>query len=229
MPEQTLGFVESLLQKKLCPLAAEQAGCFCSTCRKIKARQHHSVIWICPEKGYTVDDVDIIFERTAFALDENEQCFFILTKAQTLTSAAANRILKVLEEPPRGYQFILLTDNLNALLPTIISRCMVTMLEQKVGLASSNPLLTFFSPDAHKRDPFSFEQELKKQHLSEGQSCDLLYELINYYIETIKSAPDNQRLSTILDFLLVRAKQPPQSGGSELFWKNMYLSWPVKK
>ena len=231
-PEQTLVFVEALLQKKLCPLAAGQPGCFCSTCRKIKAHQHHSAVWIFPEKGYTVDDVNIIFERTALALDEHENCFFILEKAQTLTSATANRILKVLEEPPCGYHFILLTDNLNALLPTIISRSMVTILEQGMGQATTNPLLTFFSPESTKRDSFGFEQELKKQHLSDGQSCDLVYELINQYSQRIKIVHEGhtyQHLSVTLEFLLKQAKKLPQSGSSELFWKNMYLSWPLKK
>lgn len=231
-PEQTIIFVESFLQKKLCPQAATQPGCFCSTCRKIKAHQHYSTVWICPEKGYTVDDVDIIFQRTALALDEHESCFFILEKAQTLTSATANRILKVLEEPPCGYHFILLTDNLNALLPTIISRSMVTILEQGIGQTNTNPLLAFFSPESTRRDPFGFEQELKKQHLSEGQSCDLVYELINQYSQHIKIAHDDQtyqHLSAALEFLLKQAKKLPQSGSSELFWKNMYLSWPLKK
>lgn len=231
-PTQTCSFAESLLQKMLCPLAAKEPGCFCSICRKIKAHQHHSVIWICPEKGYTVDDVAIIFERTALSLDEGEYCFFILTQAQTLTSAAANRLLKVLEEPPQGYRFVLLSDNLNALLPTILSRCMVTTLTQGLNQANINPLLTFFSADHPQRDPFVFEQELKKQHLSESQSSDLLYELINQYIELLKTTTHDEkieRLSATLDFLLIQAKRPPQSGSSELFWKNMYLSWPLKK
>lgn len=228
--QQTLAFVESLLQKKLCPLATP--GCFCSVCRKLKAHQQHNVIWISPEKGYTVDDVDVIFQRTAFQLDDNEECFFILEKAQTLTSAAANRLLKVLEEPPRGYNFILLTDNQSALLPTIVSRCLVTTLEQGASSSSGNPLLMFFALHTSNRDPFALEQELKKQHLSESQSSELLYDLINQYIEHLKQASDDsqrEHIQTLLDYLLTQAKRPPQAGSSELFWKNLFLSWPSKR
>lgn len=228
--DKTLHYAETFLQRQLCQNAATQPGCFCSICRKIKARQHHNVVWLIPEKGYTVEDIDVIFERTSRALDDHEQCFFILAKSQTLTSAAANRILKVLEEPPRGYSFILLTDNHDALLATIRSRCMVTNLEQSNGPGSGNQLLTFFSPLGKKKDPIGLETELKKQHLTEHQSIDLLYELITQYAEAIKTTSDDQRsvyYIAILEYLLIKAKKPPQSGSSELFWKHLYLSWPV--
>ena len=35
----------------------------------------------------------------------------------------ANRMLKILEEPPQGVCFILVTDQPSLLLPTIVSRC----------------------------------------------------------------------------------------------------------
>jgi hypothetical protein len=225
--------VEQFLQKKFCRDATTQPTCFCTQCRKIKARQHHAIVWICPEKAYTVEDVDIIFERTALALNENEECFFILDKTQTLTSATANRLLKVLEEPPRGYQFILLTNNIDALLPTIVSRCMITSLAGNQETEQGNPLLAYFSLEHNFRDPFAFEQELKKQHLSDTQSLELLHQLISTIMTRYKKTHQEQQFEhytkEILDFVLVQAKTPPQSGSSELFWKNLYLSWPQRK
>jgi DNA polymerase-3 subunit delta' len=43
--------------------------------------------------------------------------------ADALNSAAANALLKMLEEPPPSTIFILVTDSLDRLLPTILSRC----------------------------------------------------------------------------------------------------------
>ncbi len=126
--------VETMLQKTFCPTLTtnpEQSGCFCTECRKIKNRQHPFIVWIYPEKDYTVDDIEIIFDRVRFALDQDQKFFFILDKVQTLTASTANRLLKVLEEPPTGYHFILLTTNTEAILPTIISRCVVVELEQQ--------------------------------------------------------------------------------------------------
>jgi DNA polymerase-3 subunit delta' len=42
-----------------------------------------------------------------------------------MTPAAQNALLKTLEEPPSYIVIIILTNNLNAFLPTIISRCIV--------------------------------------------------------------------------------------------------------
>ena len=61
--------------------------------------------------------------------------FFSLTSTQSnwriviidtiddLSNSAANSLLKVLEEPPKGGLFLLICKNKNNLLPTIISRC----------------------------------------------------------------------------------------------------------
>ncbi|WP_320534593.1 DNA polymerase III subunit delta' [Robbsia andropogonis] len=43
--------------------------------------------------------------------------------AEALNGAAANALLKTLEEPPVGVMFLMVSANLDRLLPTIISRC----------------------------------------------------------------------------------------------------------
>jgi DNA polymerase-3 subunit delta' len=49
----------------------------------------------------------------------------LIRAAEKLTVPAQNALLKILEEPPEGCQIILETDNLNALLPTVLSRCQI--------------------------------------------------------------------------------------------------------
>lgn len=46
----------------------------------------------------------------------------LIESAELMNDSAQNASLKLLEEPPSNSLFILLTDNLNALLPTVISR-----------------------------------------------------------------------------------------------------------
>jgi len=46
----------------------------------------------------------------------------LIRNAEGLTVEAANALLKILEEPPRGLRFILLTEHPSDLLPTIVSR-----------------------------------------------------------------------------------------------------------
>jgi DNA polymerase III subunit delta' len=47
----------------------------------------------------------------------------VLYPAEALNAAAANALLKTLEEPPAGVVFLLVSARLDRLLPTIISRC----------------------------------------------------------------------------------------------------------
>lgn len=47
----------------------------------------------------------------------------IIDHVETMNTEFANRMLKILEEPPPGVVFILITDQPALLLPTIISRC----------------------------------------------------------------------------------------------------------
>ena len=48
-----------------------------------------------------------------------------MNEAEKMTPQAQNAILKTLEEPPEYAVIMLLTSNVNALLPTILSRCVV--------------------------------------------------------------------------------------------------------
>jgi DNA polymerase-3 subunit delta' len=50
---------------------------------------------------------------------------YIINEAEKMTPQAQNAILKTLEEPPEYAVIMLLTTNVNALLPTILSRCVV--------------------------------------------------------------------------------------------------------
>jgi DNA polymerase-3 subunit delta' len=50
---------------------------------------------------------------------------YIINEAEKMTTQAQNAILKTLEEPPEYAVIIMLTSNVNALLPTILSRCVV--------------------------------------------------------------------------------------------------------
>lgn len=56
---------------------------------------------------------------------QGERRVFILRDAQRLNESAANAFLKTLEEPLPSNVFILLTTNINLILPTIQSRCQI--------------------------------------------------------------------------------------------------------
>ncbi|MBU6154643.1 MAG: hypothetical protein KGP28_10110 [Bdellovibrionales bacterium] len=62
----------------------------------------------------------------------------VIADADRMTPAAANSILKMLEEPPKKWIFILTASESSRLLPTILSRCM----EVKLSPIPSGPLFS---------------------------------------------------------------------------------------
>jgi DNA polymerase-3 subunit delta' len=100
-------------------------GCgTCAVCRKVLRKAHPDVHHISAEGGQiVVDQVRAIREEAARAPIEGRTKVFIIDEAERLNPAAANALLKVLEEPPASALFVLMTDAPDDLLPTVSSRC----------------------------------------------------------------------------------------------------------
>jgi DNA polymerase III delta prime subunit len=100
---------------------------------KIKSKNHPDVVIIEPEieekKGKTrekeisISQIRDSLERLKFFPYELKTKFCVIKRAQKMNAEAANALLKSLEEPSASAIFILLADNLESLLPTIVSRC----------------------------------------------------------------------------------------------------------
>lgn len=207
------------------------SDCFCVDCRRIKQRQHPSFLWICPEKDYTIDEVDVIFEKVRFTLEDNEKYFFVLEKAQTFNAATANRLLKLLEEPPRGYVFILLTTNKNAILPTIISRSHIINLGACGAIDSCelHPIADCLI-SAHKLDdPVGFELELKKHKLTDREAVQLCFDMLEYIAKKLavaKKQAEQDHLMATIDTIKEHLRSSPGSGSADFFLKRLFLYMP---
>jgi len=229
------------LQQIFCSISD---NCFCNECRKIKTKQHPNVIWIEPKNRYVLDDLEVLFEKIRFRLDEKQCAFFILKKAQLLSPVCANKLLKTLEEPPPGFNFFLLTNNVNAIIPTIRSRCSIHYTKHRTNDLLLHPILSFFIDTTKLSDPFFFDQELKKQNLTEQETVDLLNDLINSIqkkiieynkkcfgsrdLERLQQDKNYDYLQTTVDFLQKQLYKPPQAGGSTMFWRKLFMMFPRK-
>lgn len=89
---------------------------------------HPDLIELSPAKGKAkigIDQVRQVIHQAQFAPTQASQKVCLVPQAEDLTPEAANALLKVLEEPPRGLVFIFLVENSGDLLPTIVSRSRV--------------------------------------------------------------------------------------------------------
>ncbi|PIZ75456.1 hypothetical protein COY05_03785 [Candidatus Peregrinibacteria bacterium CG_4_10_14_0_2_um_filter_38_24] len=97
----------------------------CPICSQVEKGGHLDTIEMIDDKeSIKIDDVRKIIERCNMTRQANYKIFLIQT-IERMTVDAANSFLKMLEEPPERTIFILTTNNIRAVLPTIISRVRV--------------------------------------------------------------------------------------------------------
>jgi DNA polymerase-3 subunit delta' len=89
------------------------------------AKQGHPDIRVFSPGGasFKVEQVQEILEQASLRPFEGSRKVFILDRVEDFTPAAANRLLKTLEEPPEAMTWILVTTQRANVLPTIASRC----------------------------------------------------------------------------------------------------------
>ncbi len=87
---------------------------------------HPDVIYIRHEEGKSTISVDAIRDMRADAFitpTEASHKIYIIDGAHELNDSGQNALLTILEQPPSFCIFILLTENKDQILPTVISRC----------------------------------------------------------------------------------------------------------
>ncbi|MFW6104457.1 MAG: hypothetical protein ACOC6I_01295 [Candidatus Bipolaricaulota bacterium] len=71
----------------------------------------------------SINQVEKIITGSSYSPQEEDRKLFAIGPAEDLSREGSNSLLKVLEDPPAFVYFLLLTENPNVLLPTIVSRC----------------------------------------------------------------------------------------------------------
>ncbi|GEM_PF-3478399 len=69
---------------------------------------------------------EVILESSRSSLTGSVKAY-IINEAHRLTEEAQSTLLKILEEPPADTIFVLTTNNLDLILPTVVSRCRVIL------------------------------------------------------------------------------------------------------
>jgi DNA polymerase-3 subunit delta' len=118
-------FALALAQSVNCLQPVEGDACgVCVTCKKFAARDFTDVKTLVPDGQFIkIDQMRELAKEAYFRPFEGRRRVYIIDEAERFNEAAANSILKLLEEPPATSLLILLTAKPYALLDTIRSRC----------------------------------------------------------------------------------------------------------
>ncbi len=100
----------------------------CHSCKQALGNNHPDIIFLSHEKPNTISVDDIrsqINGDVAIKPYSGPKKIYLINDGEKMTVQAQNALLKTLEEPPEYAVIIILTSNVDAFLPTIISRCVV--------------------------------------------------------------------------------------------------------
>jgi DNA polymerase III delta prime subunit len=217
------------IEEKVQTLWCLQGGCRqCMLCQRISAHQHHMMLWLTPEKQYTLEELEVIHETIALALEPGQQFFIIITRADLLPPACANRLLKAVEEPPSGYFFFLLSERREGVLPTLRSRCHSYSWYNNQEMITHQALFSFFT-SAPIKNPIEFLKELETSKITEPECNALLDHILAYWINSYKTAlathstQQEHEAEENITVLKKALEMPPMPGSSKIFLKNLFV------
>ena len=156
-------------------------------------------------KKQQILDLQQEFSRAAV---EGSKRFYIIREADKMRNETANSILKFLEEPDNDIMAILMTNNFNSLLPTIVSRCQVIRLNNDGNNTSDLELekvvLAFILElEKYGLDVIMKEQELLFSYINlkdREKFISFFDKMIDMYYDILKILSGNQKI-TFSDYL----------------------------
>ena len=100
----------------------------CHSCKQALSNNQPDIIYISHEKPNTIGVEDIraqINNDIVIKPYSSPRKIYSVNEGEKRTPQAQNALLKTLEEPPEYAVILILTTNVEALLPTVLSRCVV--------------------------------------------------------------------------------------------------------
>lgn len=174
------------------------------------------------ETNITKDIIKDLLNKLSTTSQFNNKKVYIIDKTEYLSDTIFNAILKTLEEPKEGIYAILISNNIDAVKPTIISRC------QKIFLTSSSDKLefteeleeitTYLINSIEENGPKTIAKNYKMYNIINDRDkfIQVLKTMMNEYHKVLKSIIEekeeeflnkkileNNNLSSILNKMLV--------------------------
>jgi DNA polymerase-3 subunit delta' len=135
----------------LCQNGGDEPCGECNSCRSFDSLNNPDVIYVTHEKKQiVVDDIrNQVVRQAAVKPFMCNRKVFIIDEADLMRQEAQNALLKTLEEPPDYVTFLLLCENVNKLLVTILSRCVLFKLHPLPDDEVKDYLMSVSGADEH--------------------------------------------------------------------------------
>ena len=126
----------------------------CHSCKQAENDNNPDIIRIIHEKPNTigVEDIRKLTGDIAVKPYAGKYKVYIVNEAEKMTVQAQNALLKTLEEPPEYAVILLLATNTDALLPTVLSRCVLLTMKSVSDEEVKKYLMTELMVPEYKAD-----------------------------------------------------------------------------
>lgn len=144
-----------------CEEKGEEPCGTCKSCMQAQSGNHPDIRWVTHEKASIgVDDIrSQINNDIDIKPYSSPYKIYIVPEGEKMTEQAQNALLKTIEEPPHYAVVILLTENSNGFLQTILSRCVSLPLKPVSPLLIKNFLMgQYHIPDYQAELSANFSQ-----------------------------------------------------------------------
>lgn len=120
--EEMMHFFTALL---FCENPQDNVPCeTCRSCQRLNSGNHLNLHEVFPDGQFIkVDAIEALLNELSKTGLEAGRKIYIIHEADRMNVKSANKLLKYLEEPDGHVTAIFITNNINALIPTIRSRC----------------------------------------------------------------------------------------------------------
>ncbi len=117
---------KAFAQALVCERADGSPCGVCRACRRVSEGRYPDVQVIAAEKNWIqIDQIRNVQLDAAVAPLEGRRKVFVIQEIERATAAAANALLKTLEEPPSQVVLLLTSNRRDMVLPTVLSRCQI--------------------------------------------------------------------------------------------------------
>jgi DNA polymerase-3 subunit delta' len=160
-----------------------------------------------------VDDAQEILKSLALKSYEGGHKIMIVWMADKLNTAAANKLLKLLEEPPEKTIFILITENEESLISTIRSRCQAIHFNGIPETEITKALIELHNMDSKIAQNIAHQAQgnyNKALHLLHQDADDLVFE--EWFVVWVRAAFKAKGNASAIQDLIEWSEQIAQLG-----------------
>ena len=178
----------------------------CHSCKQALSKNHPDIIFLTHEKPNTISVDDIRTQINGDAADYiriylmGPKKIYIISDGEKMTVQAQNALLKTLEEPPEYAVILILTTNVGALLPTILSRCVILSMKPARDEQVKKYLMQSMEIPDYKADicvAFARGNVGKAKILAGSEEFDKVKEEAVSLLKSIKDMEINEVVSAI--------------------------------